>query len=340
MHTKQWTIDDLEHHKEDIAEAAALLQAGELVVFPTETVYGLGADATNEQAVAKIFAAKGRPQDNPLIVHAASKEQLRSLAAYLPDYAEKLIDRFSPGPLTYVLPENGRCARNVTAGLQTVGIRIPDHPAAIALIKAAGLPLAAPSANISGKPSPTAASHAAEDLAGKIAGILDGGPTGVGVESTVIDCTGDLPVILRPGAVTEEMIAETIGQRLASTDALSETEKPKAPGMKYRHYAPEVPLWLVNGKPGQLQELISQQQKQGLRVAVMASSGTLTELHADGQFSLGGNLQETAAHLYDGLRRFEAGDADLIICEAFPETGLGVAIMNRLKKAASKYIEL
>lgn len=339
METKQWVIQHIDQDINSIEEAAGLLTAGELVAFPTETVYGLGADATNETAVAKIFAAKGRPQDNPLIVHVASAEQLEGLVKQVPSYVFELIARFSPGPLTYVLPENGRCARNVTAGLPTIGIRIPDHPVALALIQKSGRPIAAPSANTSGKPSPTAARHVASDLKGRIAGIVDGGSTGVGVESTVIDCTGELPVILRPGAVTEAMIAETIGRPLTETVSEKDADKPKAPGMKYRHYAPEAPLWLVSGDRERMQQLIDEKQREGLRVAVLASSRTSRELKADKVMPLGEDLEQIAANLYEGLRRYTKEDADLILCEMFPEEGIGMAIMNRLKKAAAAIIE-
>ena len=208
MDTKQFYFNT--QNNDAINEAAALLKAGELVAFPTETVYGLGADATNKRAVERIFEAKGRPSDNPLIVHVADEKQLQGLALDVPEYVRQLIAAFSPGPITYVLKSNHKVAENVTAGLDTVGIRIPSHPAAIALIKRANLPIAAPSANISGRPSPTSAQHVIDDLSGRIAGVVDGGAAEIGLESTVIDCTAKTPVILRLGKVTKEALEKIV----------------------------------------------------------------------------------------------------------------------------------
>lgn len=264
METKRWNVTINESMDKDaIEEAAALLRSGETVAFPTETVYGLGADATNENAVAKIFTAKGRPQDNPLIAHVATKEQLKRLVDNIPPYAEKLMDLFSPGPITYILPTNGTCAENVTAGLSTVGVRIPDHPVARELLKTCDIPIAAPSANVSGKPSPTLADHVWEDLQGKISGLLDGGATGVGVESTVLDCTQVIPIILRPGGVTKEQLEEVVGTVIVDPSLANKNEKPKAPGMKYRHYSPEVPMWLVKGSVEKIQQLINDEREKG-----------------------------------------------------------------------------
>ncbi|WP_188456889.1 L-threonylcarbamoyladenylate synthase [Virgibacillus oceani] len=335
--TKRWNINDNINGKQAINEAAELLKSGSTVAFPTETVYGLGADATNETAVAGIFAAKGRPADNPLIAHVATKEQLKKLVSILPPVAEKLIDQFSPGPLTYVLPSNGVCATNVTAGLSTIGVRMPSHPVAQELLQQCDLPIAAPSANTSGKPSPTTAGHVWSDLEGKIAGVLDGGPTGVGVESTVIDCTQEIPIILRPGGVTREQLEEVIGSVMVDPALANTGDKPKAPGMKYKHYAPEVPLWLVEGS---LQNVVDEQRGKVQRIGVMASTETAASIRADKVISLGSkqSLNEIAANLYDALRTFKEGDIDLILCETFPEQGIGQAIMNRLKKAASVYV--
>ena len=323
-------------NKNVIREAAALLSKGELVAFPTETVYGLGADATNEEAVAKIFAAKGRPQDNPLIAHVATVEQLRGLVDNLPDYVEELIKAYSPGPLTYVLPTNGTCATNVTAGLSTIAVRIPDHPVALSILQACNLPIAAPSANISGKPSPTAASHVYEDLQGKIAGIVDGGPTGVGLESTVISCRENDVVILRPGGITKEQIEEIIP---VADIVMENNEKPASPGMKYKHYSPEVPLWLVEGNAEAIQQVVDKEQHKGKKIAVLASKEIYQQVKADERFNLGDNLSEVASRLYDALRTFKEAEVDLIIAEVFPETGIGEAVMNRLRKAMTMYIE-
>src|SRR5690625_4129839 len=225
MQTKRWNVTE---DDAGIAEAASFIQQGLTVAFPTETVYGLGADATNEQAVAKIFQAKRRPVDNPLIVHVATVNQLLRLVSYLPAYVEQLIDKLTPGPLTFVLPSNGTCAPNVTAGLSTVAVRIPSHPVAQRLLLSARLPIAAPSANISGKPSPTTADHVWEDLAGHIAGLLDGGKTGFGLESTVLDCTKEIPVILRPGSITKEQIEAIIGPIHVYTEPKATEQVPRS----------------------------------------------------------------------------------------------------------------
>ncbi|MEN2767280.1 L-threonylcarbamoyladenylate synthase [Ornithinibacillus xuwenensis] len=340
--TKRWKLEKNGKLNEAmLLEAAEILKAGGTVAFPTETVYGLGADATNKNAVAEIFHAKGRPQDNPLIAHVATKEQLLDLVEDVPDYVYKLIDTFSPGPITYVLTSNGSCAENVTAGLSTVGVRIPSHPVAIALLKTCNIPVAAPSANLSGKPSPTTANHVWEDLKGRIAGLVDGGPTGVGVESTVIDCTQAIPVILRPGGISREELEEVVGKvivdpALASTDS---TDKPKAPGMKYTHYAPEVPMWLLEGGSEKVQQVVEQLATKGERVGVLASRDTIEKIEGAEKISLGESLEDIAANLYEGLRRFKQGEVDIILCETYPEIGIGQAIMNRLQKAATKYIK-
>lgn len=339
METKRWNAVD-SGNQQGIDEAAGLLQNGEVVAFPTETVYGLGADATSETAVAKIFAAKGRPADNPLIAHVATKAQLQQLVSTVPTFVDKLIDTFSPGPLTYILPSNGTCATNVTAEQSTIGVRIPSHPVAQRLLRKCDLPIAAPSANLSGKPSPTTADHVWQDLNGKIAGLLDGGPTGVGVESTVIDCTSEIPIILRPGGVTKEQLQEVIGDVMVDPALANAVGRPKAPGMKYRHYAPEVPMWLIEGPAEKLAEVIAEERENYAKIGVIASEETSERLCADQVISLGSkeSLTDIAAHIYDALRTFKEGDVDLIVCEAFPEKGIGLAIMNRLKKAASVYV--
>ncbi|MDY0404553.1 L-threonylcarbamoyladenylate synthase [Virgibacillus sp. 179-BFC.A HS] len=341
METKRWKItNETSEAQAAISEAASLLKKGETIAFPTETVYGLGADATNPEAVNKIFAAKGRPQDNPLIAHVATKEQLLRLVYNVPDYAAQLMDAFSPGPLTYVLKTSGVCADNVTAGQETIGVRMPSHPVAQALLKACDIPIAAPSANLSGKPSPTTAVHVWEDLQGKIAGVVDGGPTGFGVESTVLDCTQEIPVILRPGGVTKEQLTQIIGMVVTDPGLANSSEKPKAPGMKYRHYAPEVPLLLVYGTPKDVQATIDKAQAEGKKVGALVSDQTAAEITAFETIRLGKNLPEVAAHLYDGLRKFKTREVDVIVSEAFPEDGIGQAVMNRLRKAASKHIHM
>lgn len=339
MQTMRWNLDNkARQNLQAINDAVALLKKGSIVAFPTETVYGLGADATNEAAVAKIFQAKGRPQDNPLIVHVATKDQLMELVTEIPLFAEKLMDTFSPGPLTFVLPSNGACARNVTAGLSTIAVRIPNHPVALQLLGSCNVPLAAPSANISGKPSPTTGDHVWSDLVGKIAGLLDGGPTGVGVESTVIDCTQDKPIILRPGGITKEQIEAVVGTVMIDPALANALMSPKSPGMKYKHYSPEVPLWLVEGSYEKIQAVINKERVKSKRVGVLASAETIQLLNADQFISLGKNITNVAANLYDALRTFKKDEIDLIICETFPEIGIGQAVMNRLKKAATIYV--
>ncbi|MCG5102717.1 L-threonylcarbamoyladenylate synthase [Oceanobacillus alkalisoli] len=336
METKRWNIQrETEINKQFISEAAALLRAGETVAFPTETVYGLGADATNQLAVAKIFAAKGRPQDNPLIAHVANVEQFQQLVDNLPDYVDDLIAAFSPGPLTYVVESNGVCAENVTAGLSTIAVRIPDHPVALELLRACNFPVAGPSANISGKPSPTTADHVYEDLTGRIAGIVDGGPTGVGVESTVISCRENDVVILRPGGITKEQIEKIV----PVTELRNEiVDKPASPGMKYKHYSPDVPLWLVDGDTEKIQKVIAEERGKGKKVALLARDAILELVEADVSLSLGSSLEDVANKLYDNLRKIKKSDADLMVSEVFPESGIGQAIMNRLKKAMTAYI--
>lgn len=341
MHTKVWKINSTNRLDKDIQAAADMLRAGDVVAFPTETVYGLGADATNESAVRKIFEAKGRPQDNPLIAHVASVEQLKELVTFIPDYVYKLMEAFSPGPLTYILPANEYCAQNVKAGLSTIGVRIPSHPVALALLQAAGKPVAAPSANVSGKPSPTAASHVYDDLNGRISGLIDGGQTGVGLESTVIDCTGEIPVILRPGGITREQLELEAGAVMMDPGlAVSSVDRPKAPGMKYKHYAPEVPLYLFTGSSKELKDLVDTEKQAGNRVGVLVSDQTAAIFTEDAHIhKLGGTIEEIASSLYDGLRFFKQANVDKIICETFTEAGIGQAVMNRLRKAADSIIK-
>lgn len=336
MKTKYWKIQNEKNNDEQIMlEVSTLLKQGSTVAFPTETVYGLGADATNEEAVAKIFEAKGRPQDNPLIAHVATKAQLMELITRMPDYVPALIEAFTPGPITFVLPSNGRCAANVTAGLATIAIRIPDHPVAQQLLRACNIPIAAPSANLSGKPSPTKATHVAEDLTGKIAGIVDGGSTGVGMESTVIKCTEDTgPVILRPGGITKEQLEQVVGHVGVDPALMDEQAKPESPGMKYQHYAPEVPLYLVTGEATFIQGVINEERLKSKRVGVIASTQTGEVMQADKVVLIGHEINEIAARLYDALRMFKKEEVDLIICESFSEVGIGEAVMNRLRKAA------
>lgn len=321
--------------KERIERAAHLLKKGEVVAIPTETVYGLAADATNEEAVAKIFRAKGRPADNPLIVHVASKEDLLRLIKEVPPYVEKLIDTFSPGPMTYVLKSDANVATNVSAGLSTIGVRIPNNETALELLRVVGLPLAAPSANLSGKPSPTTADHVMQDLSGKIAAVLDDGPTTIGIESTVVDCTREIPVILRLGMITEEEIRQVVG-RVEVASHVTEGPPP-SPGMKYTHYAPDVPLVLVKNRE-KLREIISEKRATGARVGVIVSTISPEKVIAEKIVSLGENEKEATRNLYRLLRSFDAANVDVVICEAPTSTNETAAILDRLERAATKVV--
>lgn len=344
VETKLWlvdkNVDNLKSYPQ-ITQPADKLRNNEVIAFPTETVYGLGANAQSDEAVRKIFKAKGRPSDNPLIVHIASIEQLEDIAAVIPQKAKDLMNYFWPGPLTIIFEKKPDVLSNlVTAGLNTVGVRMPDHPVALSLISASGLPIAAPSANTSGKPSPTTAGHVHDDLNGRIAGIVDGGPTGVGVESTVIDCTESIPVIFRPGGITREEIESVIGPVTQDAALKKSSAVPKSPGMKYTHYAPKAPLVLVKGDQAFLQKLINEKRAAGMKVAVLAAKEHDQAYDADWILCPGSlaDLKTVAAGLYDTLRAFDELDVDFILSESFPDAGIGEAIMNRLVKAAGHQI--
>lgn len=319
-----------------IEEAKELLQKKEVVAIPTETVYGLAGDATSDVAIAKIFAAKGRPSDNPLIVHIGELKQLNDVAAAVPDVAKKLMSAFWPGPLTVILPKQRGLSEQVTAGLQTVGVRMPSHPIALELLKAVKLPLAAPSANLSGRPSPTTALHVAHDLNGKIAGIVDGGKAGIGIESTVIDCTLAVPLILRPGGVTKKAIEAVIGQVGIDSSLKNHKMAPKSPGMKYTHYAPQAPMALIKGSPSFFREVIRQAQRSGKKIGVLTVAENKVKYDADVVLTCGTFADHSlvAKELYEILREFDRFELDVIYSESFSEEGLGEAIMNRLLKAS------
>ncbi|GAX89591.1 L-threonylcarbamoyladenylate synthase [Effusibacillus lacus] len=328
-----------------IEQAAALLRQGELVAFPTETVYGLGAHALDPLAVDKIFAAKGRPSDNPLIVHIAHRDQLAGLAESLPPVAEQLMEVFWPGPLTLILPRRAGVPDRVTAGLSTVAVRMPDHPVALALLEQTGVPIAAPSANRSGRPSPTSAEHVLEDLEGRVAAVVDGGDTGVGVESTVLDVTVDPPMILRPGGITKEMLEQVTG-KVQVDPSLSENRHPdpgsapRSPGMKYTHYAPQGEMWIVVGdvdkQSATIQSLVDKSRREGIKTGVLTTEERKGAYRADAVLSCGerGSLETVAAGLYGVLREFDQLGIERIYSESFPEAGIGMAVMNRLRKAA------
>ncbi|MEW4225528.1 L-threonylcarbamoyladenylate synthase [Rossellomorea marisflavi] len=341
---KIWNVEnDVGNQKSypQIVDAASHLRKNETVAFPTETVYGLGANATSDEAVEKIFLAKGRPSDNPLIVHIANKQQLNELVEEISDKAHLLMDAYWPGPLTLIFKNKpGVFSKRVTAGLDSVGIRMPDHPVALSLIEESGLPIAAPSANRSGRPSPTTAHHVIEDLDGKIAGVVDAGETGVGVESTVVDCTSDIPVVLRPGGVTREQLEEVVG-RVDVDPSLKEGKgAPKSPGMKYTHYAPDAPVYLVEGTREDIQKLVDARRREGLRVGVLTTEESASLYEAEVILTAGSrnDLLSVAHHLYDTLRAFNKYELDIIYSEVFPEEGVGLAVMNRLQKAAGHRI--
>lgn len=337
MQTLQLTVDDFVDNSENYAQAVDLLNDGEVVAFPTETVYGLGAVATNEKAVKKIFVAKGRPSDNPLIVHIGTIEEVAEYVVDIPEIAQKCMEEFWPGPLTLVMHvKPGVLAQSVTPGMQTVGIRMPNHPVALKLLQTLKKPLAAPSANRSGKPSPTKASHVLEDLQGLIPCILDGGMTGVGVESTVLDVTLEQPVILRPGGVTKEMLESVIGPVLEPNFAQQKIEStPKAPGMKYTHYAPNAPVLLIEPDLQKVEQAIDQLQQQQHKIALLAPQN-FAHLQADYYFSFGEEHEneQMSAKLYDVLRACDKTAATIILATATERVGVGAAIMNRLEKAA------
>ncbi|WP_297490927.1 L-threonylcarbamoyladenylate synthase [Thermococcus sp.] len=315
--------------------AARLLREGRLVAFPTETVYGLGADALNAGAVRRIFEVKGRPADNPLIVHIADMEWLGKLARLVPETALTLARRFWPGPLTLVLPAEDRVPAVTRGGLDTVAVRMPAHPVALRLIELAERPVAAPSANISGRPSPTDAGHVVEDFYGRIDCIVDGGPTPIGVESTVLDLTGERPVLLRPGGLPLEEVERVVGPVEVHPAVRGQlADVAKSPGMKYRHYSPRARVILVEGDrekvTARIDELVDELKKKGLMVGVMA----MERHRADAFFYLGSSIEEVARNVFRGLRELDRRGVDVIVVEGVEEKGLGMAVMNRLRKAS------
>ncbi len=321
----------------EIGEAARLLAQGEVVAFPTETVYGLGANALDPGAVAAIFIAKGRPQDNPLIVHVADKDQVEEFVQEIPDQARLLMEHFWPGPLTLVLQKSEKVPDVVTAGLGTVAVRVPDHPIALELLRRTGFPLAAPSANLSGRPSPTRAEHVFADLQGKVPAILDGGETGWGLESTVLDCATWPFRLLRPGGVTLEDLRKYVPVEYG-TLAGQEQEAPRSPGMKYQHYAPDALVYLVTGDnaAAKIRELSESYNGTDERVGVMTWNErahlypALTVLNMGPQ----GDLETLARRLYHLLREADSLGLKVLFIEGVSEDHLGLAIMNRLRKAA------
>ncbi|OPZ92713.1 MAG: Threonylcarbamoyl-AMP synthase [Firmicutes bacterium ADurb.Bin419] len=335
-------IDNIDISK--VKYAAQVLRDGGLVAFPTETVYGLGADALNEEAVKKIFEAKGRPSDNPLIVHVADKNSVENLVSYIPDKAFYLMDKFWPGPLTLVLEKLLIIPEIITAGLDTVAVRVPSHPISLALIREAGIPVAAPSANVSGKPSPTDSKHVINDLNGKVDVIIDGGLSDIGVESTVVDMVLDPPMLLRPGGITVEQLESVLGRiQIDSSIAkksLGDSVIPRSPGMKYKHYAPKAEVIIVEGEQEKtvlrINEMARDYRDKGIKVGVLATDQTIhlyPELLA---VTLGSRLSPgtIAANLFKAFRDFDKTDVQVILAEAVDISGIGFAVMNRMKKAA------
>lgn len=335
---------DPRHIDTDVMEQAGkLIAEGELVAFPTETVYGLGGDALDPDASRKIYAAKGRPSDNPLIVHIADFDDMKRVAREVPEQAKKLADAFWPGPLTMIVWKSDAVPEATTGGMQTVAVRMPNHPVALELIRRSGCLIAAPSANTSGRPSPTEAQHVAEDLSGKIAMILDGGPVGIGIESTIIDLTEEKPMILRPGYITPEMLSEVLQEEVVIDPgiiAADDTRKPKAPGMKYKHYAPKAEMIIVDGAQDavihKINELTAAKRAEGKKVAVIATDETKDRYDAQVILSMGKRADEDAIaqHLYKILRECDELDVGEIYSECFQTPRIGQAIMNRLLKAA------
>lgn len=329
----------------EIDQAAQAIKDGQLVAFPTETVYGLGADATNEAAVKNVYLAKGRPSDNPLIVHVASIEMVERYAAEIPNSARQLMKAFWPGSLTIILKiKPGSLSKTVTGGLATVAFRYPDCQPTLDLILKAGVPIVGPSANTSGKPSPTTAQHVFHDLNGKIFGILDNGPTRVGVESTVLDLSTPQSAILRPGAVTKAQIESVIGSIDLDQHHVGINETPKAPGMKYRHYAPGVPVAIVDPQTN-WQSVNAWIEEQPSKVGVMAEKQILDAFSWPDNaviYSLGEDVSDASSHLFAGLRFFDdQKDVASILVQGLDATGLGAAYMNRLNKSAGgKHFEV
>ena len=347
MNTQIIEIDSHNIDTQKMQEAGKLIAGGQLVAFPTETVYGLGGDALDPEAAKKIYAAKGRPSDNPLIVHIAEFEDMYRVGKNIPEKAKKLSDAFWPGPLTMIVEKSDAVPEATTGGMNTVAVRMPNHPVALELIRKSGCLIAAPSANTSGRPSPTEASHVAEDLDGKIAMIIDGGQVGIGIESTIIDLTESTPMVLRPGYITPQMLSEVLGEEVIIDPgilAADDTTKPKAPGMKYKHYAPKADMVIVDGEKSavveEINRLTTTAQKVGRKVAVIATEETQESYRADVVLCMGKRDDEDsiAQHMYKILRDCDELEVQEIYSESFQTPRIGQAIMNRLLKAAGHQV--
>lgn len=347
METKFYKIDSNNINHDQMKEAGELITAGELVAFPTETVYGLGGDALHPDAAKKIYEAKGRPSDNPLIIHIAEVSDLDRVGKDVPPQAKKLAEAFWPGPLTMIVWKKDEVPFATTGGLNTVAVRMPDHPVALELIRCSGKLIAAPSANTSGRPSPTEASHVMGDLEGRIAMVLDGGSVGIGIESTIIDLTEPIPMILRPGYITPEMLTEVLGEEVIIDPgiiAADDTTKPKAPGMKYKHYAPKADMIIVDGEREAVIKKINVLTKDahdaGKKAAVIATEETKDDYTADVVLNIGAREDEDsiARHMYKILRDCDKLEVEVIFSESFKTPRIGQAIMNRLLKAAAHQV--
>lgn len=345
METKINKISEDDVSEDKFREAGQIIRDGGLVAFATETVYGLGADALNKEASAKIYAAKGRPSDNPLIVHIADVKALDELAKDVDEKTRMLAEAFWPGPLTMIVNKSDIVPYSITGGLDTVAIRMPNHRVALGLIKASGRYIAAPSANTSGRPSTTKAEHVIEDLNGKIDMIIDSGAVKIGLESTIVDMTSKVPTILRPGYITREALSDVIGEvevdkAITEGGMVSKDVVPKAPGMKYRHYAPKAALTIVEGEEEKvikyIEEKMAEHKKRGEKAAVMATDESMDKYSCDNVFSVGRRKEQTsvATHLFAQLRDFDDLNMEYIYSESFSRENIGQAIMNRLMKAA------
>jgi L-threonylcarbamoyladenylate synthase len=348
METKIVKINDSNFVEDELKEAVTTLQKGGLVAFPTETVYGLGADGLNPNASKKIYTAKGRPSDNPLILHIADFEALEELTEECPEVGRKLAEAFWPGPLTLIMKKSAKVPYSTTGGLDTVAIRMPSHPIAYELIRQSGVYIAAPSANVSGRPSPTKAEHVIEDLDGLVDMIIDGGMVEIGLESTIIDVTGSVPTILRPGFITEEMIEQVIGNinydKAVLLRELDANIVPKAPGMKYKHYAPKGELTIYEGNSEQvipaINKIVEEKLLAGHKVGIIATDETFSMYTKGSVKTIGTRRDEStiARGLFELLREFDKEKAEFIYTESFDNNRLGQAIMNRLLKAAGYHI--
>lgn len=346
METKVITIDHKNIDEAVLQEAGKIIREGGLVAFPTETVYGLGGDALNKESSRKIYEAKGRPSDNPLIVHICKMDDLSPIVEEIPEAVYRLAEAFWPGPLTIIMKKSEQVPKETTGGLNTVAVRMPSHPVALKFIEYAGGYVAAPSANVSGRPSPTRAKYVIEDMTGRIDMILDGDGIDIGLESTIVDMTGDIPMILRPGYITLEMLQKVLGE--VDTDKtildINCKDAPKAPGMRYRHYAPKGQLTIVEGDVektiDKINELTKEAHKKGEKVGIIGTEETRSLYFGDSIKSVGKRRDEEsiARTLYSILREFDDEDVTIIYSESFSECSMGQAIMNRLLKAAGHQI--